>query len=254
LLDIDPVSRTAQARSVAAITPMVLAALHRAAAGMERHSADLARGHAASYLHAVTGVEPIDAHVRALEQYLILTIDHGFNASTFTGRVVASTGADLGASLVAGYGALTGPRHGAVQNRVLEMLDEVASPERAEAWMKATIADRRHVMGFGHAVYTVGDPRAVVLREVATEVAPERARVAIGLEDAAERVFAGRRIAANVDLYAAAVLEGCGIPPELLTPTFAVARIVGWCAHVLEQAEERKIIRPGAHYVGPPPR
>ncbi len=248
IVDLAPAERRAAAVRVISAFPALVAAVHRGAPTPRR--ADL--GHLAEYRWMLTGDDdPVLA--RALETYAILTVDHGFNSSTFAARVVASTGADLGACVLAGYCALTGPRHGAVQHRVLDMLDEIGEPANAEAWMKQAIASRRRVLGFGHAVYRTVDPRVVVLRELTATVAPQRHELLTAVEDAASRVLAGRRLSPNVDLYSPVLLEACGIPPQLFTATFAIARVVGWCAHVLEQAKEPKVIRPGAYYVGPAP-
>ncbi len=210
-------------------------------------------GHAADFLRMMIGAEQSRETVAALEAYLILTIDHGFNNSTFTARVVGSTGTDLGACAVAGFCSLSGPRHGANQERILDMLDGIATPDNAERWMQNEIAERRRLQGFGHAVYRKPDPRLTVLREVGAVVAPERHRLAMAAEEAGTRLLAGRRLVPNVDLHAAVVLEGCGIPRAWFTATFAMARVVGWCAHAIEQANEPKVIRPSARYVGPPP-
>ena len=210
-------------------------------------------GHTANYLWMLLGQEAAPEVVAALETYFVLTIEHGFNSGTFAARVVASTGADFGACLVAGYAALTGPRHGAVQSRVLDMLDDAAEASDVTEWMKGRIASGQRIMGIGHAVYRTIDPRATLLRDVTERIAPRRHQTAVAIEEAAARLFVGRRLGPNVDLYAASLLAGCGIPASLFTATFAVARIVGWSAHVLEQAAEPKVIRPAAYYVGPPP-
>lgn len=209
--------------------------------------------HAANYLWMLTGREPEPAMVRALEQYLILTIDHGFNASTFTARVIASTGADLGAAAVGGLAALSGPRHGGSPSRVLDMLDGVSASGDARDWLRSELQAGRRLMGFGHAVYRAPDPRSELLREVAATIAPDRAAVAMTVEREALDLLAGRRLVTNVELYAAVVLEACGIPREWFTATFACSRIVGWCAHAIEQSQDSKIVRPDAHYVGPMP-
>lgn len=248
VIDQAPAERRRDAVRLISAFPTLIASVHHGALRSPRE--DL--GHIANYLWMLTGNDD-PAVARALETYCILTIDHGFNSGTFTARVVASTGADLGACVLAAYCALTGPRHGAVQSRVLDMLEEIGEPDRAADWMRAALAARRRVLGFGHAVYRVMDPRAPVLAEVTASLAPERHRLLAGVEEAAGSVLAGRRIAPNVDLYSPVVLEACGIPRELFTATFAVARVVGWCAHVLEQAKEGKVIRPAAYYVGPPP-
>ena len=250
VMDLSPAERRTDAvRLISAFPALVASVARRELVGPRP-----GEPYVAGYLRMLGGDEPSPAAVRALETYACLTIEHGFNAGAFTARVVASTGADLGACATAAYGALTGPRHGAVQTRVLDMLDAIGEPERAADWMRSALADRQRIVGFGHAVYRTTDPRVPVLREVCAELAPERHRLAVAVEEAAAEVLAGRRLGANVDLYAPIVLEGCGIPRSSFTATFAAARIVGWCAHVLEQAAERKIIRPAAHYIGNPYR
>lgn len=209
--------------------------------------------HVADYLRMMRGSPAPPEAVKALEAYFVLTIDHGFNNSTFATRVVASTGADLTACVLAGFGSLSGPRHGAATERILEMLDAIGQPENAEDWMRNEMAERRRLQGFGHSVYQLPDPRLVLMREMGAILAPDRHRVAMAAEEAGTRLLAGRRLAPNVDLHSAVVLEGCGIPRAWFTATFAAARIVGWCAHALEQAEEQRILRPASRYVGPPP-
>lgn len=249
LVDESPEERRADAHHVVAALPTLVASLQRGTVVTPRPEL----GHAADYLGMVTGEPPSAELARALEQYWILTVDHGFNASTFTARVIASTGADLGACVVGGLGALSGPRHGGSPSRVLDMLDAVAACGDAHAWLQDELRAGRRLMGFGHAVYRAPDPRSELLREVATAIAPERAALARRVELAALELLAGRRLVTNVELYAAVVLEACGIPRRWFTGTFACSRVVGWCAHALEQAEDSKIIRPDAHYVGDPP-
>lgn len=246
LVDIDAEQRRADAVRLISAFPALAASVAR----RELVQPEPGEGYIAGYLRMLHGAPASPDTVRALETYACLTIEHGFNAGAFTARVVASTGADLGACVTAAYGALTGPRHGAVQTKVLDMLDAIGEPERAADWMRSALASRERIVGFGHAVYRTTDPRAPVLREVCATLSPERHRLALAVEAAAAEVLAGRRLGANVDLYAPIVLEGCDIPRSSFTPTFAVARIVGWCAHVLEQATERKVIRPAAYYVG----
>lgn len=210
-------------------------------------------GHVADYLRMLQGEPASTEAVDALQAYFVLTIDHGFAASTFATRVVASTGTDLGAAVLAGFAALTGPRHGAAVEEMLDMFDAIGDPAGAEAWMQAEMAARRRIRGFGHSVYRTDDPRIELLREHGAIVAPERHAMAMATEEAGRRVLAGRRISPNVDLHAAVVLEGAGVPRGLFAATFAAARMVGWCAHAIEQAADDRIIRPGARYVGPPP-
>jgi citrate synthase len=212
---------------------------------------------AASYLFYATGEVPSPELARALEQYLMLTIDHGFNASTFTARVVASTGADLAAVVTAAMGALSGPLHGGAPSRALDALDAIGDPSNAAAWVENEVAGGRRIMGFGHAVYRTADPRARLLRQVADDLGGplvERAEaVEVEIERTLDRLKPGRPLATNVEYYAGVVMERCGLPRDLFTPTFAISRTIGWCAHALEQAAERKLIRPACHYIGPAP-
>jgi len=212
-------------------------------------------GVVADYLERVTGVAPDAAHERALTAYLIAAMDHGFNASTFTARVIASTGADMASCLTGAVGALSGPLHGGAPARALDSLDRAGVDP--ESWIAGELAAGRRLMGFGHAVYRTADPRSELLREVAWGLGGDRVEQALAFEEEAERQLAlyrpDRPLHANVEFFAAVVMEQCGIPRHLFTPTFALARTIGWTAHVLEQARDPKIIRPSARYVGPAP-
>jgi citrate synthase len=255
LWDADTATQRASALLVCAVTPTILAALHRLRAGREplEPRADLST--AANWLYLLTGEVPAPEHARAVERYLGATADHGFAASTFTARVVASTGADLVSAVVAAIGAFSGPLHGGAPDRALAALDEIGSPDRVDAWVRAKVRAGERIMGFGHAVYRTDDPRAVLLREVATGLGGDLVGFATAVEADVVRVLAelrpGRRLYPNVEFYAGVVMELCGIPRSMFTPTFTVSRVVGWTAHVLEQAGERRIIRPAARYVGP---
>ena len=213
--------------------------------------------HAANYLWMVTGRRPDPALARALEQYLILTVDHGFNSSTFTARVIASTGADAAAAIVGAIGALSGPLHGGAPSRALDTLDAIGTPERAEPYIREAVARGERIMGFGHAVYRTDDPRSVMLRGVAEGLGGDLVQLAIRVEQTVLPVLAdlkpGHPLYANVEFYAGVVMDRCGLPRQMFTPTFAVSRVIGWCAHIAEQAAERQLIRPAARYVGPPP-
>lgn len=257
LLDLDGAERRVQARRLAAVVPTVLARLHRVAAGLEPIEPDPLDGHVAAYLRAVTGRAPAPEHVRALEQYLVLTIDHGFNASTFTARVVASTGADVADAVCAAIGALAGPLHGGAPSRALDSLDAIGSPDRAAEWVREEVAAGRRIMGFGHAVYRAPDPRSTLLREVAERLGGPLVEKAIAIETEILATLAelkpDRPLPSNVEFYAGVIMETVGLPRELFTPTFAVSRSVGWSIHVVEQAAAGKLIRPSARYVGPAP-
>ncbi len=253
--DADPETIRTNAIRLGAATPVLIAGLYRASRGLAPVEPRDDLGHAANYLWMIDGEVPDPRRARAVEQYLILGIDHGFNASTFTARVVTSTGADVGAAVVAGIGALSGPLHGGAPSRALDTLDAIGTPDRTEAWVRDAVGAGDRIMGFGHAVYKTADPRSVMLRDIARSLGGDRVEFAVQVEDTVERVLAelkpGRELHTNVEYYAGVVMEQCGIPRELFTSTFAASRVVGWCAHVLEQSTETAIIRPSARYVGP---
>jgi citrate synthase len=197
-------------------------------------------------------------HVKAIDAYWISAAEHGMNASTFTARVVASTGADAAAALSAAVGALSGPLHGGAPSRVLHMLDEVEKTGDAEGYVRDVLDRHERLMGFGHRVYRAEDPRARVLRKTAREIRAPRLEVAEKLEEAAlaqlaER-YPDRVLATNVEFWSAVVLDYAGVPPDLFTPMFSCARVAGWSAHILEQKREGRLVRPTAEYVGPAPR
>jgi citrate synthase len=198
------------------------------------------------------------SHVKAIDAYWISAAEHGANASTFTARIVASTGADAAAALSAAVGALSGPLHGGAPSRVLSMLDDVEREGDATAYVKKVVDRGDRLMGFGHRVYRAEDPRARVLRRTARELGSERLEVAEKLEEAALAELRERHpervLATNVEFWSAVVLDYAGVPPELFTPMFACARVAGWSAHILEQKREGRLIRPTAAYVGPGPR
>src|SRR3982751_622953 len=197
-------------------------------------------------------------HVKAIDAYWISAAEHGMNASTFTARVVTSTGADVAAALSAAVGALSGPLHGGAPSRVLTMLDEVEQAGDAEKWVKDALDRGDRLMGFGHRVYRAEDPRARVLRRTSKKIGSKRCEVAEALEEAALAELKARRpdrvLATNVEFWSAVVLDYAEVPPELFTPMFACARVAGWSAHILEQKREARLIRPSAKYVGPEPR
>jgi citrate synthase len=197
-------------------------------------------------------------HVKAIDAYWISAAEHGMNASTFTARVVASTGADVAAALSAAVGALSGPLHGGAPSRVLTMLDDVERTGDAEKYVTEALDRGERLMGFGHRVYRAEDPRARVLRRTAREIGAPRLDVAEKLEEAALAELKARRpdrvLATNVEFWSAVVLDYAQVPPDLFTPMFTCARVAGWSAHILEQKREGRLIRPTAAYVGPAPR
>ena len=265
LLDIDAERRRADALRLAAVTPTVVAALHRLAGGLAPIAPRDDLGPGADLLWMLSGEEPDPAIARALETYLITTIDHGFNASTFTARVVASTGADVAACVVAAVAALSGPLHGGAPSRALDLLDRIGTPDRIDEVVGDVLARGDRLMGFGHAVYRTDDPRSVLLSAVARDLAagdPGSADRVAFADRVEHRVIElldvhrpGRQLRTNVEFYAGVLMELCGVPRDMFTPAFASSRVIGWTANVLEQADDPKIIRPDARYVGPrPPR
>ena len=197
-------------------------------------------------------------HARALDAYWISAAEHGMNASTFTARVVASTGADCAAALASAVGALSGPLHGGAPSRVLKMLDDVEREGDAERYVKRLLDRGDRLMGFGHRVYRAEDPRARVLRRTSKEIGSHRYEVAEALEAAALAELKARKpdrvLATNVEFWSAVVLDHAEVPGELFTSMFTCARVAGWSAHILEQKREGRLIRPSAKYVGPPSR
>jgi citrate synthase len=201
---------------------------------------------------------PDPDHIKAVDAYFVSAAEHGMNASTFTARVVASTGADVAACLSSAVGALSGPLHGGAPSRVLKMLDEVEQDGDARRYVRRLLDDGQRLMGFGHRVYRAEDPRARVLRRTAKELGAPRAEVAEALEQAALAELKARRpdrvIATNVEFWSAVVLDFAGVPPHMFTSMFTCARLAGWSAHILEQKRTGRLVRPSARYVGPGPR
>jgi citrate synthase len=213
--------------------------------------------HAANYLYMLTGEVPSNERLRALETYLNTVVDHGLNASTFTARVITSTGSDLVSAIVGAVGALKGPLHGGAPGPALDMVFEIGDPSRAEAVLRRKIEAGERLMGFGHRVYKVRDPRADVLAAAAErllkgdplyDLAKSVERTAIRL---LEEYKPGRRLQTNVEFYTALLLHGIGLETPLFTPTFAISRVAGWIAHCLEQRRSGRLIRPQSVYIGP---
>src|SRR5438105_1041843 len=244
--------------SLTAVGPSVVAAFcrHRQGKAPVEPRPDL--GQAANFLYMLDGEDASSDRVRWLESYLVLLADHGLNASTFTARVACSTGSDLASAIVAAIGALKGPAHGGAATAALEMIEQVPGPDAAEQFVLDRLNRHERLMGFGHRVYRTYDPRAKILRELASEANPPFYAIASRVEETALRELLRRHPerpnAANVDYYAAGVLQAAGFPKEFFTCVFAVSRMVGWTAHVLEYTQkDGRLIRPASEWVGPDP-
>jgi len=231
----------------------------RGAKGVAPVAPDPSTGHAADLLRMITGAPVDEAMAKGLDTYLVTVIDHGLNASTFAARVVASTDAGLLSAAVAGLCALKGPLHGGAPGPVLDMLDAIGAVGNAEAWLDDAMGRGERLMGFGHRIYRVRDPRADVLKAAAARLKGGDNRIAFaeGVEQAAltvlQRRKPGRRLDTNVEFYTAILLDALGVPREGFTPLFGAGRSAGWVAHAVEQERAGRIIRPQSRYVGPWP-
>jgi citrate synthase len=241
-----------------AANPTAIAAYFRHQHGQKpvEPLADL--GHAANFLYMLDGQEPDADRVRYLQAYLVLLADHGLNASTFTARVVCSTGSDLWSSVVAAVGALKGPAHGGAATAAMNMLERVGGPENAEQFVIGTLDRHERLMGFGHRVYRTYDPRARILRDLCREANREFYDVAFKVEEVALRELLARHPerpnATNVDYYSAGILAAAGFPKEYFATVFAASRMAGWTAHILEYtSKDGRIIRPASQWTGPDP-
>ena len=258
--DLSPEDNRRLALRITARMPALVAHHYRLSQGQSICEPPDHLGFAAGYFYMLEGREPDPARVDGLNAYLVTVLDHGMNASTFVARAVASTDSDMVSAVTGAVGSLKGPRHGGVPGPVLEMLTDIGTPDRAEAWVRSALGRGERIMGFGHRIYKVRDPRAEVLGEAAEKLAGQAGeRQLLDLTAAVERVTVkvlaetkpGRDLYANVELYAALILHAVGIPSEIFTPTFAISRTAGWTAHVLEQFADNLLIRPESVYVGP---
>ncbi|HEV8380725.1 MAG TPA: citrate synthase/methylcitrate synthase [Gemmatimonadales bacterium] len=261
--DISPAADMQAAKLLTARFPTVVAAHARLAAGKEPIAPRADLPLAANFLYMVHGKEPDPTAARAVDAYWVTVIDHGMNASTFTARVIASTRSDMVSAVTGAIGALKGPLHGGAPGPVLDMLKDIKAADRAEAWVRNELAAGRRIMGFGHRVYKVRDPRADVLSKVADQLGSAGGalenRKLFDLARAAEQtilkvldeVKPGRNLRTNVEFYTALVLQAIGLEPRSFVATFACGRVAGWCAHVIEQHAEDHLIRPQSEYVGP---
>ena len=259
LLDIsDEQARDDLARaSVMALSFVAQAARGLGLAMVPQHRVDEAKSITERFMIRWRG-EPDPRHVKAIDAYWVSAAEHGMNASTFTARVIASTGADVAAALSGAVGAMSGPLHGGAPARVLHMVEEVERTGNAEAYVKTALDRGDRLMGFGHRVYRAEDPRARVLRRVARDLDAPRYEVAVALENAALDELHARRpdrvLATNVEFWAAIMLDFAEVPPHMFTSMFSCARTAGWAAHILEQKRTARLIRPSARYVGPKSR
>jgi len=240
--------------------PTIVAAYKRLLGREEPVAPDLDLGHAANYLYMLTGEVAAEGRVRALETYLNTVVDHGMNASTFAARVIVSTRSDIVSAVVGAVGALKGPLHGGAPGPALDVVFEIGEKERAEPVLRAKLERGERLMGFGHRVYKVRDPRADVLARAAENLFTsdgdrELYDLALAVEEMALRLLEehkpGRNLQTNVEFYTALLLHGLGLPAGLFTPTFAIGRVAGWTAHCFEQGAVDRIIRPESVYVGP---
>jgi citrate synthase len=246
-----------QARALTAFSPSALAAFARLRQGLEPIEPDPGLDLVPGFLYQLTGTPADASTARALDAYFVVGAEHGLNASTFAARVITSTRSDIASAICGAIGAMKGPLHGGAPSEVVEQIHKVGSPERAEQWVREALDRGERLMGFGHRVYRAYDPRARALRTVveAMDHKPDWLELAIKVEDVALRVLAEkhpeRALKTNVEYYAAALLQGVGLTPDLFPATFALARHAGWTAHVIEQASDNRLIRPDAIYTGP---
>jgi citrate synthase len=255
----DPDDPWVEAMGLLARFPTIVAAYWRLRNGLEPVAPDFSLSHAGNYLYMLNGEPPTPAQIRGLETYLNTVSDHGFNASTFAARVIISTGADLTSAIVGAVGALKGPLHGGAPGPALDMVFEIGDPERAEGVLREKLGRGERLMGFGHRIYKVRDPRAEVLSSAAERMFRAGGDMALynlarSVEQTAVRLLEeykpGRNLQTNVEFYTALLLHGLGLETELFTPTFAIGRLAGWIAHCFEQREANRIIRPQSVYHG----
>ncbi|MBI5759385.1 MAG: citrate synthase [Planctomycetales bacterium] len=248
-------NRTKAIRLIAQMGSIV-AAFHRLRQGLEPVASRADLGHAANFLNQLNGRVPSEQETRAMDMILVLHAEHSFNASTFAGRVVGATLSDMYSAVVGAIGALKGPLHGGANTEVLNTLMEIGTVDNVEAWVEAQLAKKAKFMGFGHAVYQVEDPRAPHLKDLSRQLGEEKGEtkwyeMSVKLEGLVKEAIQKN---CNVDFYSASLQHYMGVPGDLFTCIFAVSRIAGWCAHILEQWSDNKIIRPSCNYTGSPDR
>ncbi len=243
----------AKAVRMLAQIPILIAARYRMTLGMDLIEPDPDLSFAANILYMITGKCPSEQRERAMDVSLILYAEHEFNASTFTARVVTSTQSDIYSAIVAAVGALKGPLHGGANERVMEVLEEVGSPDNAEDWIRDALAKKRRIMGFGHRVYKTGDPRAVILKRYCGELAEKTRNLELEkMADVIEGIVVEEKgLPPNLDWPSARLYHYLGLDVELYTPLFVASRVSGWAAHAIEQTANNRLIRPRSRYTGP---
>ncbi len=245
-----------QAMYLTAIVPSIIAYHTRRKKGLDYIPPNDCYGHVENFLYMLNGNVPDPAHVSALETYMILTMEHGMNASTFSARVTASTESDIVSAITSAIGTMKGPLHGGAPSGVIDLLNETAKLENIVEYIRTKILNGEKLMGFGHRVYKTHDPRAMALKEKLTKFVGKDEWLDLAMEveqiciDQLNELKPGRSLYTNVEYYAAAIMKAIDFPPEMFTPTFTASRMVGWTAHVLEQAENNTIYRPQSIYVG----
>ncbi len=234
-------------------TPTLLATYHRIRSGEDPIPADPKLPHAANFLYMLLGEEPDQESARALDVTLVLYADHTMNASTFTARVIASTLSDMHSAITGAIAALKGPLHGGANEEAFKMLEEIGEVDNAEQWVRDALERKRKIMGFGHRVYKTEDPRATHLRRLSRELGERSGETQwYEISERVEKVVMEEKgLYPNVDFYAASVYHSLGVPTDLMTPIFALARMAGWTAHVREQYNDNRLIRPESEYIGP---
>jgi citrate synthase len=235
--------------------PVMVARYYRVRAGLEPIEADPELSHAANFLWMMHGERPSGAAERTFDTALILHADHEMNASTFTARVIASTLSDMHSAITGAIGALKGPLHGGANEQVMKLLEEIGSPDRVDEVIREKLDAKERIMGFGHRVYKTYDPRAVILKEMARQLIEEHDPKWFEISERIEDLVVGEKgLYPNVDFYSASTYHYLGVPTDVFTAIFAMSRVVGWAAHVIEQHNDNRLIRPSSEYTGPPLR
>jgi len=251
--DNSPDANLRKAMRLTARIPTIITSIERIRSGDLPLKSKPELSHAANFLYTLTGTEPDELSVRAMDVALILQADHEFNASTFTARVITSTLSDMYSAVVGAIGALAGTLHGGANERVMRMLIDIGTPDRAEEYIKGLLIQKQRVMGFGHRVYKTDDPRAKHLKRLSRELGERQGNLRwYQISEKVEEIMRREKgLYCNVDFYSASVQYMLGIPIDMFTPLFASSRVVGWTAHIMEQMEDNRLIRPRAEYIGP---